>query len=104
MSFKDFVGNPETLRRLRGMLARDRFPHALILSGPEGAGKFTLAQMLAKAMNCQARPMPEGLADFCGVCENCRRIAQADELDARFAEAVDAREGMREADKRETRI
>lgn len=104
MSFQDFVGNPETVGRLRGMLTRDRFPHALILSGPEGSGKFTLAQMLAKAMNCQTRPVSAGLADFCGVCENCRRIAQADDLEARFAEAVEAREGMRDADKRETRI
>src|SRR5205823_9035647 len=32
------------------------------------------------------------------------RIAQADDLDARCTEAVEAREGMRETDKRETRI
>jgi DNA polymerase-3 subunit delta' len=32
------------------------------------------------------------------------RIAQAEDLDARFAEAVEARDGMREADKKETRI
>ena len=32
------------------------------------------------------------------------RIAQAADLDARFAEAVEAREGLREADKKDTRL
>src|SRR6202043_4089313 len=40
----------------------------------------------------------------CGKCSNCVRIAQAVDLDARFAEAVEAREGMRETDKKETRL
>jgi DNA polymerase-3 subunit delta' len=102
--FGEFHGNRETVTRIREMLARDRFPHAVILSGPEGAGKYTLAQMVAKALNCLERPQSEGLPDFCGRCSNCTRIAQADDLDARFSEAVEAREAMRDADKRESRI
>ena len=105
MGFSDFHGNDETVRRLREMLARDRFPHALILAGPRGAGKYTLAQMVAKAMNCLEKPRDaEGLPDFCGRCANCVRIAEADGLEARCAEAVEAREGLRETDKKETRI
>src|SRR5215831_4623114 len=132
-SFTEFHGNADIVHRLREMLARDRFPHAMILAGPQGAGKYTLALLLARAMNCQgigrsgdprhARTGPrqagtgqpigrsrmafvaaDGLPDSCGKCENCRRIAEAEDLDARFAEAVDAREGMRDADRRETRI
>ncbi len=114
MGFDSFHGNRQTVDRLREMLARDRFPHAIILAGPRGAGKFTLAQMLAKAMNCQAfrergtAGLESGatteLPDFCGQCESCVKIAQADDLDARFTEAVDAREALREVDKKETRI
>jgi DNA polymerase III subunit delta' len=139
MGFSDFIGNRQTVVRLREMLARDRFPHAVILSGPQGAGKYTLALMLARAMNCLGtsgdrvigRPTPqpakagppggpgrsgdgstgqtwavqtEGLPDYCGVCSNCRRIGEAADLEARCAEAVEAREGLRETDKRETRI
>jgi len=104
MSFSDFHGNAETVRTLREMLAREHFPHAVILSGPQGAGKFTLAQMVAKTMNCLERPVSDGLPDFCGHCANCVRIAEADALEERFAEAVEARENLREADKRETRI
>lgn len=103
-SFSEFHGNSEILRRLREMLARDRFPHAVVLTGPQGAGKYTLALLLARAMTCLQPKSSAGLPDFCGVCENCRRIGEAEDLDARFAEATEAREGMRDADKRETRI
>src|SRR6516162_6555559 len=104
MAFADFQANPEVVRTVREMLARDHFPHAVILSGPQGAGKFMLAQMVAKAVNCLQQPMTDGLPDFCGKCANCTRIADADALEERFAEAVEARESLREADKRETRI
>src|SRR5579862_2154075 len=105
MGFSGFHGNSDTVRRLREMLARDRFPHALILSGPRGAGKYTLVQMVAKAMNCLEKPLAaDGLPEFCGRCSNCVRIAQADDLEARCAEAVEAREGLRDTDKRETRV
>ena len=114
MGFSEFHGNSEVVLRLREMLARDRFPHAVILAGPQGAGKYTLALMLARAMNClSASSKPEtgvslftidGLPDFCGKCENCRRIGEAADLETRCAEAVEAREGMRDTDKRETRI
>ena len=117
MGFADFVGNSDTVTRLREMLARDRFPHAVIVTGPRGSGKYTLSQMVAKTMNCLERPrtpspvgkntLPaasEALPDFCGRCSNCVRIGQADDLETRFAEAVEAREGLRETDKRETRI
>jgi DNA polymerase-3 subunit delta' len=104
MPFSDFHGNSEVVRTLREMLAREHFPHALILSGPPGAGKYTLAQMLAKTMNCLEQPVCDGLPDFCGGCANCTRIAEADALEERFAEAVEARENLRDADKRETRL
>jgi len=104
MSFSDFHGNAETIHRLRDMLARERFPHAVILSGARGSGKYTLALMLAQALNCLAPTETDGLPDFCGQCANCRRIALAADLDARFAEAVEAREGLRETDKKDTRL
>lgn len=104
MGFSEFKGNNETVTRLRQMLQRDRFPHAVILSGPAGSGKYTLVQMLAKAMNCLDPKVSEGLPDYCGVCANCIRIAQADDLEARCAEADEARENLRETDKKETRL
>jgi DNA polymerase-3 subunit delta' len=104
MSFADFHGNSEIVHRLRDMLARERFPHAVVLAGAKGSGKYTLALMLARAMNCLNPIVTDGLPDFCGKCANCTRIAQASDLDARFTEAVEARENLRETDKKETRI
>src|SRR6266581_428315 len=104
MPCSDFHGNTDTIHRLRDMLARDRFPHAVVLAGGQGSGKYTLALMLAQALNCLAPITTDGLPDFCGRCANCTRIAQAADLDARFAEAVEARENLRETDKKETRL
>lgn len=86
------------------MLARNRFPHSLILAGAEGVGKYTLSLMLAQAMNCLQPKETDGLPDYCNVCSNCRRISQAQDLESRCAEAVEAREALRDTDKRETRI
>jgi DNA polymerase III subunit delta' len=104
MSFSDFHGNPDTVHRLREMLARERFPHAVILAGAQGTGKYTLALMLAQAMNCLQPKETAGLPDYCGVCSNCQRIGQAQDLESRCSEAVEAREALRDTDKRETRI
>jgi DNA polymerase-3 subunit delta' len=104
MPFSDFHGNSEIVRRLRDMLARKHFPHAMILAGVVGSGKYTLALMLAKAMNCLEPPNTDGLPDFCGKCSNCTRITLSQDLDGRLAEAVEARENLRETDKKETRI
>jgi len=104
MSFSDFQGNSETVDRLREMLARGHFPHAVVLAGSRGCGKYTLAVMLAQAMNCLSPVATNGLPDFCGQCANCTRIAQARDLDKRLAEAAEARDNLRETDKKETRI
>ena len=104
MPFSDFHGNTEVVRRLREMMSRNHLPHAVVLAGERGAGKYTLALMLARALNCLHSAKTDGQPDFCGICTNCTRIALASDLDARFAEAVEAREGLRETDKKETRI
>lgn len=104
MPFSDFYGNSDVVHRLREMMGCDHLPHAVVVAGGRGAGKYTLALMLAQALNCLNSAKTGGLPDFCGECANCTRIALACDLDARFAEAVEARENLRETDKKETRI
>ena len=104
MGFQDFLGNAATVTRLRESVRSGRFPHSLILAGPRGAGKYTLALMLAQAVNCLKRAESGGLPDFCGTCSNCTHIGAAAHLDELANEAAAAREELRETDKRETRI
>jgi DNA polymerase III subunit delta' len=104
VGFKEFLGNTGTLTHLRETIRAGRFSHSLILAGPRGAGKYKLALMLAQAVNCLNPTETDGLTDFCGVCSNCTRIAEAANLEERVDEAVAARENLRETDKRETRI
>ena len=85
-------------------MAAGRVPQAVILAGPRGAGKYTLALMFAQLLNCESPIEHDGLPDCCGQCRNCIRIGEAQNLDARVTEAVEAREDLRETDKRETRI
>jgi DNA polymerase-3 subunit delta' len=104
MGFQQFLGNAQTVTHLRESMRAGRFPHSLILAGPKGAGKYTLALMLAQAFNCLNPTETDGLPDFCGTCSNCLRIGDAANLEERVAEAVEARDDLRETDKKETRI
>ena len=104
MNFRSFLGNEATVRQLQESAASGRLPHAILLSGPRGAGKYSLAIALAQTLNCLDPQIFNGLPDACDVCHNCTRIAAALDLDARVAEAVEAREDLRDADRKETRI
>jgi len=112
--FNEFLGNTPAVESLRTAIAGGRLPHALILSGPAGAGKYTLALMLTMAVECLRQPRDlwsgtdtvagQSLAGFCGHCSNCVRIASAANLDEQVAAAVAAREELRETDKKDTRV
>ena len=69
MGFSEFIGNARIVTALRGMLADERVPNAMLFSGPRGVGKFTLARMFSQAANCQRLR-----DDFCGECDPCRQI------------------------------
>jgi DNA polymerase-3 subunit delta' len=113
-SFEAFLGNKPAIDSLRAAIASGRLPHSLVLSGPSGAGKYTLALLLSMAVECERQPRelraatadaPEQpLASFCGVCSNCTRIASVGNLEEQVAAAVAAREELRETDKKETRV
>lgn len=66
--FPEFIGNQSALQQLSEDIAAGRFPHALLLEGPTGCGKRTLARLLAKAAVCDSeRQRP------CGVCAACKK-------------------------------
>jgi DNA polymerase-3 subunit delta' len=107
--FNEFLGNTAAVESLRTAIAAGRLPHSLILSGPAGAGKYTLALLLTMAIECERQPRDlwsngQTLAGFCGHCANCTRIAAAAGLEELVASAVAAREELRETDRKDTRV
>jgi DNA polymerase-3 subunit delta' len=71
VSFSSLIGHHAAVDLLRRAVAEQRVPQSLLIAGPEGIGKGTLALALAQAVNCRR---PEN-GDGCGTCTNCRRIA-----------------------------
>jgi DNA polymerase-3 subunit delta' len=68
----DAVIGHERLRAiLSRSLERDRLPPALLLSGPDGVGKKTLALAVAQAALCERAPAGEP----CEECATCRKVA-----------------------------
>lgn len=51
------------------LLTLQRFPHALLLSGPRGVGKLRFAQRLAAALTCESSQI---LKRPCGECRACQ--------------------------------
>lgn len=54
-----------TWQQLSALLSRDQLAHALLLTGPDGIGKSSLANHLADAILCTASSRP------CGQCKSC---------------------------------
>ncbi|MDR1608296.1 MAG: hypothetical protein LBT38_07820 [Deltaproteobacteria bacterium] len=67
------IGQENLKENLGRIIQSGRFPHALLLTGPALGGKFTLAQDIAKALNCLE---PESNAAPCGQCVSCRKIEE----------------------------
>ena len=112
-SFHEFIGNQPTVESLRAAIATGRLPHSLILLGPRGSGKLTLALLLTMTLECEVQPRETALdgphagrelASYCGTCRNCTRIAESADIETKIEEAVAAREEMRETDKKDTRV
>ena len=55
------------------MQMRDRFPHAVLLHGPEGIGKTRFGERLAQALLCE-QPLADGQP--CGICLACGWFSQ----------------------------
>lgn len=59
-------------------MIRGRAPHAVLLVGPPGVGKVTLATDLAAGLLCTAEPLD---ARPCGACRSCRLVGSGSHAD-----------------------
>lgn len=69
MIFKNFPGNDRCKEQLSLAFQENRIPHAIILEGPPGSGRHTLAGILAAAAVCTAETEKP-----CGVCAACQKV------------------------------
>ena len=75
--FAEVIGQDALVRTLSNAIATGRIAQAFILTGVRGVGKTTTARIIARALNCTG---PDGkggpTVTPCGVCDNCRAIAE----------------------------
>ncbi|HKA15108.1 MAG TPA: DNA polymerase III subunit gamma/tau [Myxococcota bacterium] len=89
-TFDDVSGQAHVTTPLRNAIRTGRVPHAILLSGPRGVGKTTLARILARCLNCDKGPT----ITPCGECDPCREISagistDVQEIDAASRTSVD---------------
>ena len=66
-------------QRVVAMQAAGRLPHALLLRGPEGVGKYRFACRLSAALLCEEQAHGDRP---CGECRGCRLVAAGTHPDA----------------------
>jgi DNA polymerase III delta' subunit len=79
-------GQPAAVAAIAAMLAGG-IPHALLLAGPAGVGKQTLADDVAAALLCRAGP---GIARPCRECRGCRALDHGNHPDLHRLEPTGA--------------
>lgn len=78
--FSGLLGNEDIKKRIGASIESGRMPHALLLGGPSGSGKKTLAMEISAALSCEhhgdsSYPLP------CRSCNTCRRIFEGSYTD-----------------------
>jgi DNA polymerase-3 subunit gamma/tau len=88
-TFADLIGQDAMVRTLKNAFAADRIAQAFMLTGIRGTGKTTTARIIAKGLNCIG---PDGTGgpttDPCGVCVNCKAIAEGRHVDVMEMDAA----------------
>ncbi|MBW2695488.1 MAG: DNA polymerase III subunit gamma/tau [Deltaproteobacteria bacterium] len=83
-SFDEVTGQDHVTTPLRNAIRTDRVPHAILLTGPRGVGKTTIARILARCLNCEKGPTDSP----CGVCSACQEIAAGTSTDVQEIDAA----------------
>lgn len=81
-NFNELLGQDALVKTITNAIKNNRLHHAYILTGIRGVGKTTTARIIAKALNCTGKDATAGATvNPCGLCENCRAIAESRHID-----------------------
>jgi DNA polymerase-3 subunit delta' len=75
----EIIGHRDPIGLLQRAVRGGRLPHALLLQGPEGVGKGTVARALGAALLCEA----DG-DEACGRCDACLKVERRAHPDLLF--------------------
>lgn len=84
MKFSDIPGHAKVKDHLRNLVDDNNMPHALLLEGPAGIGKFSLARALAQYIHCENRTDGEP----CGHCDACVQHQSLNHIDTHYVYPV----------------
>lgn len=85
MAFASVLGHERLKDLLLRAVASGRLPPALLMAGPEGVGKRTLALAVARAALCE-----RGSGEPCDACSTCRRVGRGIHPDVFLVEPATA--------------
>ena len=80
MKFSDILSHEYAKDRLRRFVEQDKIPHAILIEGESGIGKFALARAFAQYIHCENRQN----GDSCGVCPSCIQHQSFNHIDTHF--------------------
>lgn len=89
MKFSEIAGHEGAKRTLQEYVGSRRIPHAVMLEGPAGTPKMSLARAYAQLLHC--RNPKDG--EPCGTCPACRMHARIEHPDLHFVYPVIKRSG-----------
>lgn len=67
-TLSEYIGNEKLKKSVKKALDSERKPQVILLSGPAGTGKTTMARLLAKEYLCENRDVAGSACDSCFSC------------------------------------
>ncbi len=81
MEFVVMTKNEKLKKRIMAMAGRGTLPHAYVIVGPEGAGKYEFSKFIAAALICGGDEPP------CLKCDDCRKVISGIHPDVKVADS-----------------
>lgn len=75
-NYGDIIGHEDIVRHFKSSIELGKVSHAYILHGEKGVGKKTLANVVAKSLQCES-----GNPDPCGECKSCLQVESNNQPD-----------------------